>query len=79
MERKLIFNILAALCAIWFVLLSWAWVYLFNVLFVFPVGIVGIVLWLKGRDSEYKTLHRVTAVLFVAGLLSALTSIFLFR
>jgi hypothetical protein len=79
MNRKLTFNIVALLCSIWFVLLSWAWVYLFNVIFVFPVGILGFVLWRLGRDSEYRVVSRVTAVLLAIGVVTSITAILMFK
>jgi hypothetical protein len=79
MERKFIFNLLALLCGIWFVLLGWAWVYWFNVVFVFPVGIIGVVLWQKGRHSEHYVLNRIAGGLLILGLLSSLGTLLIYR
>jgi hypothetical protein len=43
-RKKLNFNILALICSIWFLLLGWYWAWLINVIFVFPLAIVGFIL-----------------------------------
>lgn len=79
MNKKLVFNIVALICSLWFALLSWAWVYLFNVLFVFPVAIVGFVFWRMGRGDDYMVMHKITLWLFVFGVVSAVGVILFLR
>lgn len=69
-ERRFrIFNILALLCAIWFLLLGWMWVYFFNVILVFPIAIIGFFLWRKGRGAERKMLNKIVGWLLLSGMI----------
>lgn len=73
-ERRLfVFNIIALLCAIWFLLLGWMWVYYVNIIFVFPFAILGFFLWRKGRAAEKKILNTVVGWLLFAGLVTSLS------
>lgn len=47
-KRFLTYNILALICAIWFLLAGWIWIYWINVVFVFPFAIAGFFLWRRG-------------------------------
>lgn len=76
-RRKLIFNILALICGIWFLLLGWFWAWLVNVIFVFPVAIVGFFLWRAGRGSAKPLLNRIVGWLMIAGLVATLGSLLL--
>jgi len=75
-RKKLIFNIIALICGIWFLLLGWFWAWLINVIFVFPVAIVGFILWRLGRGSS--KLNRIVGWLLLAGLVTTLGSLLLF-
>lgn len=77
-RKKLIFNILALICSIWFLLLGWFWAWLINVIFVFPVAIVGFILWRLGRDSTKPLLNRIVGWLLLAGLAATLGALLLF-
>ena len=71
-KRLLIFNILALVCAMWFLALGWVWVYFFNVIVVFPFAILGFFLWRKGREAENKILNRIVGWMLLAGLIAAI-------
>jgi hypothetical protein len=71
-RRLLICNIIAAVCAIWFLLTSWLWAYLANLLFSYPVGIIGGVFWWLGRPTEKKVLNKVVGWIFVLGVVVSL-------
>lgn len=78
-SRNKTYSIIALICSIWFVLFGWAWTYLVNVVLVFPIAIVGVILWRRSRP-EIKTLrYTVTGVLFIIGSISAIVAIFLYR
>ncbi len=72
-EKRLnLYNILALICAIWFLLCGWTWIYWLNVFFVFPFAIAGFFLWRKGRAAEKKTLNKVVGWMLWLGLVSAI-------
>lgn len=79
MQRKLFYNSISLLCGTWFVLLGWAWVYWFNILFVFPVGILGAYFWYLGKGGEYQILNRLAGIFLALGLVSSIASLFVFR
>ena len=60
------------MCAIWFLLLGWEWVYFFNIVFVFPFAIVGFFLSRQGRAAERKLLNKIVGWLLVGGLVIAI-------
>ena len=67
-EKKfLTYNIFAFICALWFLLVGWVWVYWINVVFVFPFAIAGFFLWKKGRGAEKKLLNKIVGWLLWAG------------
>lgn len=68
-KRLLIYNIIALLCAIWFVLTGWMWFYYMNIILSFPFAILGFFLWKKGREAEKKTLNKITGWLLMAGVI----------
>ena len=70
-KRFLTYNLLALLCATWFLLLGWAWFFYFNVVFVFPFAIIGFFLWRNGRRAERKLLNKIVGWMLLAGLVSS--------
>lgn len=71
-SRLQIYNVLAFLCSIWFLLLGWLWVYWLNVIIVFPFAILGFLFWRGGRHAEVKLLNKITGWILVAGLVSSI-------
>jgi len=74
-RKKLIFNILALICSIWFLLLGWFWAWLINVIIVFPFAVIGFFLWRLGRGSTKPLLSRIVGWLLIAGLATTLGSL----
>lgn len=73
LERKtLIANLLAFICALWFLLMGWVWVYYFNVVFVFPLAIAGFFLWRYGRKANHKLFNKIIGWMLVAGVACSL-------
>ena len=70
-KRYLIYNVFALICAIWFLLVGWAWIYWLNVVFVFPFAIVGFFLWRAGRGAEKKLLNKIVGWMLWAGVVSS--------
>lgn len=64
-----IINIFSIICGAWFILGGWVWVYLFNVIFVFPIALLGFGLWLYGRRAANIKLNRVAGWLLLIGLI----------
>jgi hypothetical protein len=71
-KRFLIYNILAFICAFWFLLAGWVWTYWINVAFVFPFAIAGFFLWRKGRGAEKKLLNQIVGWMLWAGCVSSI-------
>jgi hypothetical protein len=67
-KRYLIYNILALVCALWFLLTGWMWFYYMNVILSFPFAIVGFFLWRQGRGTEKKLLNKIAGWMLLAGL-----------
>ena len=70
--RFLIYNVLALICGVWFLLVGWYWGHLFNVIFVFPIAILGFFLWRKGQGAEKKLLNKIVGWLLWAGCVSSI-------
>jgi H+/Cl- antiporter ClcA len=72
-------NMIALICAVWFLPMGSFWTYLGNLIVGYPVGIIGWVLWRNARklDADSK-LNKVVMWLLVAGLVCSVVSFFLF-
>ncbi len=77
-KRLTIYNVLATICGAWFLLAGWVWVYLVNIILVFPFAILGFFLWRAGRAVEHKLLNQIAGWLLVAGLVVTLGALVLF-
>lgn len=72
-------DIVALFFAIWFLLTSWMWTYFANLMFSFPVGIMGFFLWKKANDSNPGTLlNKVTLGIYIAGVVASIAALFLY-
>ncbi|NOT75796.1 MAG: hypothetical protein HOP08_12790 [Cyclobacteriaceae bacterium] len=77
--RALVFNILSLLCGIWFALTSWFWAYIANVFISFPVGILGFIFWVIGRNIGPPTkLNKASIIVHILGVASAVISFLIF-
>jgi hypothetical protein len=77
--KQRILNITSLLCGVWFLATSWAWVWLINVLFSFPVGILGMILWYFGkRYDDQNRLNKISLLLHGLGLASSIIAFLLF-
>lgn len=68
--------VIAFACSVWFVLLGWMWVYFLNIVFVFPIAIVGFIFWRKGKTERKNLLHSATGILLIIGALISLAAYF---
>ena len=72
-------DIVALFFAIWFLLTSWMWTYFVNLMFSFPIGIMGFFLWKKANAANPGTvLNRITLGIYIAGLVASIAALFLF-
>jgi hypothetical protein len=56
-------DIIALLCALWFLMTSWIWIYYANIVISFPIGLIALWLWKKGRlKHSSDTLNKVTFI-----------------
>jgi hypothetical protein len=62
-----IYFYVALICAIWFVLTSWFWVYYANVFISFPVGLISLVTWYKGRKIGNEKRFNLVGILLISG------------
>jgi hypothetical protein len=72
-------SVLALLCSLWFLALGWAWVYFINIVFVFPIAILGFIFWRKSKNIKPTVLNRITGIIFLIGLLTSLSALILYR
>jgi hypothetical protein len=73
-------RVLALICAIWFVLTGWMWLYAANILFSYPFAILGFFLWKNAEKAEPHTrLNRVTIWMLGIGLFLSIGSLFLYK
>jgi hypothetical protein len=79
MSRKKTYSIIALICSIWFVLFGSMWVYLANVVLVFPVAIVGFVLWRKSKPETKNLRYTITGALFLIGSIISVVALLLYR
>ena len=67
-KRALIYNVIALVCAIWFLLTSWLWSYMINLIISWPVAIIGLILWKLGKkETPDSAVNKIAFWLFVAG------------
>lgn len=73
-------NILALICAIWFLITGAMWVYLAALFIAYPVGLAGAIMWYKARKTgKFAKLNRATMWVYIIGLLLSLGSILLYQ
>ena len=79
-DRAGLTSSLALLCATWFVLTAWFWTYFANLIFSYPVGLVGLLLWNKARvGAPDDKKNRLTITILAVGLAASVVSFFLYR
>ncbi len=79
-KRIAFYNNTSLLCGIWFLLTSWLWTYLMNLVISLPFGIIGMILWYKGMKADpVNKWNKAALIVHIAGLTtSILTLIALF-
>jgi FtsH-binding integral membrane protein len=59
--------VIALICALWFAVLAWVWVYWAALFVAYPVGLVSLLLWLNLR-KENKARTKFIPIVLVVGL-----------
>lgn len=66
--------------ALWFLLTGWMWVYFANLIFSYPIGIMGFFLWRRAHRADPKNLlSKITFGIYIASLLISILAVFLYR
>jgi len=79
-KKALLYNSFAFICGVWFVLTSWIWGYLANLIMSYPIGVVGFILWYRGRRlNRASNLNRVTLGLFIVGVVASIAAFFIYK
>jgi hypothetical protein len=74
------YNIFALLCGIWFVLTGWMWLYAANLIFSYPVAVLGLLFWSRARKLGSRSLlGRVALWFHIAGLVASISAIFIYK
>jgi hypothetical protein len=72
-KQHTIYTVLTLICAIWFLLTGWIWIYYACLAIAYPFGLIGFWLWRKG---DQKNLWNMTAgLILAAGLALSLSSL----
>lgn len=71
-----LYNVFAIICGTWFLLTSWIWPYFANLVISYPVGLVGIFLWSRGkaRNSDSRA-NPVALWLHISGFVISMMSL----
>jgi uncharacterized membrane protein len=73
-----IINIASIICAAWYIGFGWFWAWLANVLFVFPIALIGFVLWIVGRRAENKKLNKAAGIMLIIGTVTSFGTLLFF-
>jgi hypothetical protein len=79
-KKAFLYNLLALLCGIWFLLTGWIWGFLANLILAYPIGIIGLLLWYRGRKiAPGSRLNRVALYFFVVGFIASVAAFFIYK
>lgn len=70
-----IINIISIACAAWYIAFGWVWAWLANVIFVFPIALLGLVLWIIGRKAINKKLNKIAGIMLIIGTVTSFGAI----
>ena len=78
--RRSASSAIAIVCGVWFLLTGWIWTFLFNIVFSYPVGLLGFFVWIKARKlNPGDKKNAVAIVLLALGLAVSLVALALFK
>lgn len=75
-----LYYLFAIICGTWFLVTGWIWVYFANLIISYPVALIGMFLWWRGKKLNPGSRANLIALwLHLAGLvISLITLLFLF-
>jgi hypothetical protein len=63
-------DIIALLCALWFLLTSWIWIYYVNTVISFPIGLIAFWFWNSGKQERRgDAVRKITSIVLILGAL----------
>jgi hypothetical protein len=75
-SRAKYYNIFSIICGVWFLFTGWFWVYLINVFISFPVALIGIFLWYKGKQAGPRSkLNRAALIIHIIAMAASLAAL----
>ena len=71
---------IAIICGVWFCLTGWIWTNFANVLFAYPIGLLGFCAWLKAYQANPQDKRNSIAITLLGlGLASSITAAFIYK
>lgn len=71
-----LYYLFAIICGTWFLATSWVWSYFANLMFSYPVALLGLFLWSRGKKlNPGSKANPVALWLFIAGMVTSLISL----
>jgi hypothetical protein len=78
-NRIAFYNTSSLLCGLWFMLTAWLWTYLMNLVISLPFGIIGMILWNKGRKADPNNKwNKIALAVHMAGLVVSIAAFIIF-
>lgn len=72
---QLMFNIVAILCGIWFLLTGWIWVYGAAAFISYPIAIIGLFYWGLGKRTDSSLSDPILTIYIISLIISLVTLI----
>lgn len=71
-----LYYLFSIICGTWFLVTGWVWAYFANLMFSYPVALLGLFLWSRGKKLNPGSKANLIALwLFVAGLVISLIAL----
>lgn len=70
-----LYYLFSIICGTWFLVTSWIWVYFANLMFSYPVALLGLFLWSRGKKlNPGSKANPIALWLLIAGLVISLSA-----
>jgi hypothetical protein len=70
-----LYYLFAIICGTWFLVTSWIWVYFANLIISYPVALLGLFLWSRGKKlNPGSKANQIALWLLISGLVISVTS-----
>lgn len=71
-----LYYLFAIICGTWFLVTSWFWLYYANLIISYPVGLIGLFLWSRGKKlNPGSRANPIALWLLIAGLATSLIAL----